>query len=165
MIKLFSSILLGFWENPKLGSAIANKLMNSRVLLVLLIILRSSVLLSQAPTRIAWFNLLKSVWLSLSSQPRRAFYSTSSTCQALFRKFLSTSVTCRFALSTSLQRGAHSTANPVTVKRDLENFFLFQLLAASAYLGTHQRGAHSTDTNSPVNPLQRKRRRFSVTSI
>ena len=94
MIKLFSSILLGFWENPKLGSAIANKLMNSRVLLVLLIILRSSVLLSQAPTRIAWFNLLKSVWLSLSSQPRRAFYSTSSTCQAIFRKFLFYSTAC-----------------------------------------------------------------------
>ena len=60
---------------------------------------------------------------------------------------------------------AHFTASPVTVKRDLENFFLFQSLAASAYLGTRQRGAHSTDTNSPVNPLQRKSRIFSVTSI
>src|SRR5690554_368055 len=61
MIKLFSSILLGFRENPKLGSAIAK---NSRIhecLLVMLIILRLSTNASTSTHTNCLIQLLKSV--------------------------------------------------------------------------------------------------------
>src|SRR5690606_15375718 len=61
MIKIFSSILLGFRENPKLGSAIAK---NSRIhecLLVMLIILRLSTNASTSTHTNCLIQLLKSV--------------------------------------------------------------------------------------------------------
>lgn len=53
MIKLFSSILLGFLRNPKLGSAISNDYVISRMVTYVADNLVTLSLTAQAPTRIA----------------------------------------------------------------------------------------------------------------
>ncbi|MDH0291346.1 hypothetical protein N7414_19660, partial [Pseudomonas sp. GD04087] len=61
--------------------------------------------------------LLKSSWLRLSSQPRRAFYANLIFRQALFfENFFSTQSLGLPRSQTSHQREAHSTAIKLTVK-------------------------------------------------
>ncbi|SPO52634.1 conserved protein of unknown function [Pseudomonas sp. JV551A1] len=88
MIKLFSSILLGFLRNPKLGSAISNDYVISRMATCDADNLcdYQSVLTSthtNCLTRFVKERLVK----SFSSQPRRAFYAFLICCQALILKF------------------------------------------------------------------------------
>ena len=88
MIKLFSSILLGFLRNPKLGSAISNDYVISRMATCDADNLfdYQSVLTSTHTNCLIRFvkeRLVKSV----SSQPRRAFYAFLICCQAFILKF------------------------------------------------------------------------------
>ena len=88
MIKLFSSILLGFLRNPKLGSAISNDYVISRMATCDADNLcdYQSVLTSTHTNCLIRFvkeRLVKSV----SSQPRRAFYAFLIYCQAFILKF------------------------------------------------------------------------------
>ena len=88
MIKLFSSILLGFLRNPKLGSAISNDYVISRMVTCDADNLfdYQSVLTSTHTNCLIQFvkeRLVKSV----SSQPRRAFYAFLICCQAFILKF------------------------------------------------------------------------------
>jgi hypothetical protein len=90
MIKLFSSILLGFLRNPKLGSAISNDYVISRMVTCDADNLSDyqSVLTSTHTNCLIRFvkeRLAKSV----SSQPRRAFYAFLIACQAFILKFVS----------------------------------------------------------------------------
>lgn len=89
MIKLFSSILLGFLRNPKLGSAISNDYVISRMVTCDADNLfdYQSVLTSTHTNCLIRFvkeRLVK----SFSSQPRRAFYAFLRACQAFILKFL-----------------------------------------------------------------------------
>ena len=89
MIKLFSSILLGFLRNPKLGSAISNDYVISRMVTCDADNLcdYQSVLTSTHTNCLIRFvkeRLAKSV----SSQPRRALYAFLICCQAFILKFL-----------------------------------------------------------------------------
>ena len=88
MIKLFSSILLGFLRNPKLGSAISNDYVISRMATCDADNLcdYQSVLTSTHTNCLIRFvkeRLVKSV----SSQPRRAFYAFLICCQVFILKF------------------------------------------------------------------------------
>ena len=88
MIKLFSSILLGFLRNPKLGSAISNDYVISRMATCDADNLcdYQSVLTSTHTNCLIRFvkeRLVK----SFSSQPRRAFYAFLICCQAFILKF------------------------------------------------------------------------------
>ena len=88
MIKLFSSILLGFLRNPKLGSAISNDYVISRMATCDADNLfdYQSVLTSTHTNCLIQFvkeRLVK----SFSSQPRRAFYAFLRVCQAFILKF------------------------------------------------------------------------------
>lgn len=87
MIKLFSSILLGFLRNPKLGSAISNDYVISRMATCDADNLfdYQSVLTSTHTNCLIQFvkeRLVK----SFSSQPRRAFYAFLICCQAFILK-------------------------------------------------------------------------------
>ena len=83
MIKLFSSNIIGFCKNPKLGSAIAkNSQINECYLWCWQSVDYQSYLTSTHTNCL--IQLLKNSWLSLSSQPRRAFYSS-----LLFRQAIS----------------------------------------------------------------------------
>ena len=88
MIKLFSSILLGFLRNPKLGSAISNDYVISRMVTCDAdnLVDYQSVLTSTHTNCLIQFvkeRLVK----SFSSQPRRAFYAFLRACQAFILKF------------------------------------------------------------------------------
>ena len=88
MIKLFSSILLGFLRNPKLGSAISNDYVISRMVTCDADNLcdYQSILTSTHTNCLIQFvkeRLVK----SLSSQPRCAFYAFLRACQAFILKF------------------------------------------------------------------------------
>src|SRR5690606_6928609 len=89
MIKLFSSILLGFLRNPKLGSAISNDYVISRMATCDADNLfdHQSALTSTHTNCLIRFvkeRLIK----SFSSQPRRAFYAFLICCQAFILKLL-----------------------------------------------------------------------------
>ena len=93
MIKLFSSILLGFLRNPKLGSAISNDYVISRMATCDADNLcdYQSVLTSTHTNCLIRFvkeRLVKSV-SSQPSQPRRAFYAFLRACQAFILKIFS----------------------------------------------------------------------------
>ena len=88
MIKLFSSILLGFLRNPKLGSAISNDYVISRMVTCDAdnLVDYQSILTSTHTNCLIQFvkeRLVK----SFSSQPRRAFYAFLRACQAFILKF------------------------------------------------------------------------------
>ena len=115
MIKLFSSNIFGFLKNPKFSSAIVGYFFDfSRSNLWLLIIswLQSDRTSTHTNCLI---QLLKSGGLILSSQPRRAFYSSASYCQAVistkFQSFPCYFNHLRFdQLHVARQREANSTA-------------------------------------------------------
>ena len=92
----------------------------------MLIILRLAVLPHKHPHELL-DSVVKERWLSLSSQPRRAFYSSTTSCQAvIFTKLkisFVTSTTCAFdQLLASRQREANSTAFQTTVNHLFNRF-------------------------------------------
>ena len=99
MIKLFSSILLGFLRNPKLGSAISNDYVISRMVTCDADNLSDyqSVLTSTHTNCLIRF-VKERLAENVSSQPRRAFYAFLIACQAFilkyFRETRSTSKAC-----------------------------------------------------------------------
>ncbi|MGJ7473925.1 hypothetical protein ACSFEV_09050, partial [Pseudomonas fulva] len=88
--KLFSSILLGFLRNPKLGSAISNDYVISRMVTCDADNLSDyqSALTSTHTNCLIRF-VKERLAERVSSQPRRAFYAFLTACQAFILKFIS----------------------------------------------------------------------------
>ncbi len=90
MIKLFSSILLGFLRNPKLGSAISNDYYDySCVTCDADNLSDYQSKLTSTHTNCLIQFVKERLAEKLSSQPRRAFYAVLVVCQAFILKFFS----------------------------------------------------------------------------